>query len=56
MFETDSPYLSPEPMRGKRNDSRNVKFVAQKIAEVKNLNLEQVANTTYQNAKTIFEI
>ncbi len=56
LIETDSPYLSPEPNRGKRNDSRNVKFVAQKIAEFKGLTLEQVTKITYENAMRIFEI
>lgn len=56
LIETDSPYLAPEPKRGTRNDSRNVKYIAEKIAEVKNLSLEEVANATYENAKTIFEI
>lgn len=54
LIETDSPYLSPEPLRGKRNDSRNVKYIAQKIADVKHLTLEEVASITYQNAKNIF--
>ena len=56
LIETDSPYLSPEPNRGKRNDSRNVKFVAQKIADIKGLSLEDVAKITYENAMRIFEI
>ena len=56
LIETDSPYLSPEPNRGKRNDSRNVKYVAQKIAEIKGLLLEDVAKITYENAMRIFEI
>ena len=56
LIETDSPYLSPEPLRGKRNDSRNVKYMAQKIADVKGISLEEVARTTYENAKTIFQI
>ena len=56
LIETDSPYLSPEPLRGKRNDSRNVKYVAQKIAEIKGISLETVANQTYNNAMKIFEI
>ena len=54
LIETDSPYLSPEPLRGKRNDCRNVKYVAQKIAEVKQLPVEEIANITYQNANKIF--
>lgn len=56
LIETDSPYLSPEPLRGKRNDSRNVKYMAQKIAEVKEISLDKVAEATYNNAKNIFEI
>ena len=56
LIETDSPYLSPEPLRGRRNDPRNVKYVAQKVADVKGLQLEQVAEITYKNAKTIFNI
>lgn len=56
LIETDSPYLSPEPLRGKRNDPRNVKFVAQRIANVKNLNIEDVANFTSENVKKIFQI
>lgn len=56
LIETDSPYLSPEPNRGKRNDSRNVKFVAQKIADFKGMTLKDVAKITYENAMKIFEI
>lgn len=56
LIETDSPYLSPEPLRGKRNDSRNVKYVAQKIADIKEIPLEEVAKQTYENAKKIFKI
>lgn len=54
LIETDSPYLSPEPLRGKRNDPRNVKYIAQKIADVRNLTLEEVAEVTDKNAKQIF--
>lgn len=56
LIETDSPYLSPEPVRGTRNDSRNVKYVAQKISELKNISLEEVAKITYENAKKVFII
>ncbi len=56
LIETDSPYLAPEPLRGTRNDSRNVKLVAQKIANVKNLSLEEVAEITYENANRIFNL
>lgn len=56
LIETDSPYLAPEPVRGTRNDSRNVIKIAQKIANVKKISIEQVAKTTYKNAKNIFGI
>ena len=56
LIETDSPYLSPEPVRGTRNNSSNVKYVAQKIAEIKQISIEEVAEQTYQNAKTIFKL
>lgn len=56
LIETDSPYLSPEPNRGKRNDSRNVKYMAKKIAEVKKVPLEEIAKITYENANRIFKI
>lgn len=56
LIETDSPYLAPEPLRGTRNDSRNVKLVAQKIASVRNLSLEEVAKITYDNANRIFNL
>ena len=56
LIETDSPYLSPEPNRGKRNDSRNVKYIAQKIAQVKDMTLEEIAKITYENANKVFKI
>lgn len=56
LIETDSPYLAPEPKRGTRNDSRNVKFIAKKISESKEISLEEVANATFDNAKKFFNI
>ena len=56
LIETDSPYLSPEPFRGKRNDPRNVKLIAKRIAEVKNITTEEVANITYENAMKVFNL
>ena len=56
LIETDSPYLAPEPHRGTRNDPRNVKYMAEKIAQVKDLTLEQIAEITYKNAERIFKI
>ena len=54
MLETDCPYLAPVPMRGKRNEPLFVKYVAQKIAEVKNLELEEVAKITTSTAERFF--
>ena len=54
LIETDSPYLSPEPNRGKRNDSSNIKYIAQKIAEYKETTIEEIASATYKNANYIF--
>ena len=56
LIETDSPYLSPEPVRGTRNDSRNIKYIAQKIAQIKNMPIENIAKQIQKNAKTIFKI
>lgn len=56
LIETDSPYLAPEPVRGTRNDSRNIKFTAEKVAEYKNLPIEAIAKQTYENAKRVFEV
>ena len=54
LIETDSPYLAPEPVRGTRNDPRNVKYVANKIAVSKGLSLEEVSQMTFENACKIF--
>lgn len=56
LIETDSPYLAPEPKRGTINDSRNVKYIAEKIAIFKELEVKEVATKTYNNAKQIFKI
>lgn len=56
LIETDSPYLSPEPVRGTRNDSRNVKYIAEKIAKIKNVEIDIIAKKTYENARRIFRI
>ena len=54
LLETDSPYLSPVPFRGKRNESSYLKFIAQKIAELKETRLEDVAGITTMNAEELF--
>ena len=56
LIETDSPYMSPEPYRGQRNDSRRVAFVAKKISEVKGMSIEELAKITYENAEKVFKI
>lgn len=56
LLETDSPYLSPVPMRGKRNDSRNLQYIAEKIAEVKGCAVEDVARAAYENGRRLFGI
>lgn len=53
-IETDAPYLSPEPFRGTRNNSENVKLVAQKIAEIKGITLAEVAKASYENTMRMF--
>ncbi len=56
MVETDSPYLTPVPFRGKRNDSTYVHLVAEKIAEVKGMDPEEVARIALENGKRFFHI
>ncbi|AEV70455.1 TatD family hydrolase [Acetivibrio clariflavus] len=56
LIETDCPYLTPEPHRGKRNDSSYVRFVAEKVAEIKQISFETVADVTLNNAKKLFNI
>jgi TatD DNase family protein len=56
VLETDAPYLSPVPYRGKRNESAYIKIVAQKIADIKDISIEEVAKITSLNANTIFQM
>ncbi len=56
MIETDSPYLTPVPNRGKRNEPWMVEYVAQKISELKKVSVEEVARVTTENAKRLFGI
>jgi len=56
IIETDSPYLAPEPLRGKRNESANVKLIAEKIAKIKGKPLEYIEKITTSNAKRLFGI
>lgn len=54
LVETDCPYLSPQPFRGKRNEPAYVRFTAEKIAEIKNLSIDDIARITSRNCKTLF--
>ena len=56
LIETDSPYLSPEPKRGTRNDSSNLQYIVEKLAEYKNMEPEKMAKLTYENATRLFRI
>ena len=56
LLETDSPYLSPEPFRGKQNIPLNVYYVAKRIAEIKNISIEEVIKKTTENAVELFDI
>ena len=56
VLETDSPYLTPEPNRGKINESSNIPYIAQKIVEVKHIPLENVAKITTENAIRTFDL
>lgn len=55
-IETDSPYLTPVPYRGKRNDPSKVRYVAEKVAELRGISYEEVCEITKENAKKFFNI
>ena len=56
LLETDSPYLTPVPFRGKRNESSYVPYIAAKLAELSSKGIEEVAQTTTENARKLFRI
>lgn len=56
MIETDCPFMTPEPYRGKRNEPVLVKYVARRIAEIKNLSLDRISQISTANARNIFDI
>ena len=55
LIETDSPYLAPVPNRGKVNEPANVTYVAEKIAEIKNISIDEVAAETTKNFSMLFK-
>ncbi len=56
LIETDSPYLTPVPYRGKRNSPSYVKYVAQELSQLKEIDFDELCNTTFQNAKRLFSV
>lgn len=56
VLETDSPYLTPEPYRGKTNSSKYIPIIAKKLAEIKKVSIEEVARITTNNAYLIFDL
>ena len=56
LIETDAPYLAPVPMRGKQNEPAFVRYVAEKVAEIKGISLETVAKQTSRNAEELYGI
>lgn len=56
LLETDAPYLTPEPFRGKRNEPAYIKFTAEKIAQIRGISVEEIAQATTQNARKAFGI
>ena len=56
VLETDAPYLAPVPFRGKRNDSRYIKYVAEEVARIKNMTYDEVVEVTKQNALKMYRI
>ena len=56
LLETDSPYMAPVPVRGTRNDSRNVRYIAEKIAALRGLDTDELIRLTAENGKRLFGI
>ena len=56
VLETDSPYLTPVPFRGEKNESKNIKYIAEKVADIFNISPEELSKITNNNIKEIFDI
>ena len=56
LLETDAPFLTPVPFRGKRNEPSYVRYTAQKVAELKKVSLEKVAHVTTENALRVYRL
>ena len=56
ILETDSPYLSPEPVRGTKNEPANIKYICENLAVIKNYNYEKTAEVTFNNTVSLFDL
>ena len=56
VLETDSPYLTPVPFRGKPNESSYLVYIAQKLADIKQVSLEEIAEVTTRNSRLVFGV
>ena len=56
VIETDCPFMSPEPFRGRRNDPSRVRFVAEKLAQIRGISYEEAAQATFENGKRLYRI
>jgi TatD DNase family protein len=56
LIETDAPFITPEPFRGKRNEPSYVRYTAQKVAEIKKVSFEKVAEVTTENALKVYRL
>ena len=56
VLETDCPYMAPEPFRGRRNQSSYLRYVAEKIAELKDISTEEVIAVTEENARKLYRL
>ena len=56
LIETDSPYLSPEPHRGERNDSSNIKYVLEELSKIKNIDINDLSEICYNNSLNIYNL
>jgi TatD DNase family protein len=56
VIETDCPFMSPEPFRGRRNDPSRVRFVAEKLAQIRGISYEEAEAATFENGKRLYRI
>ena len=56
LLETDSPYLTPTPYRGKRNESKYIVNIGEKLAEIKGISINEIGEITTKNARNLFKL